>query len=114
MSNDTNNVSELSPLKRALLVIKELQGQLEESRAAQTEPIAVIGTGCRFPGGVNSARDYWQLLSAGRDAIREVPPDRWDINKYYDADATAPGKMSCKWGGFLAAVDRFDAQFFGI
>lgn len=114
MSNETNNKSELSPLKRALLVIKELQGQLDEIRTAQTEPIAVIGTGCRFPGGVNNARDYWQLLSAGRDAIREVPPDRWDIDQYYDPDTTVPGKMNCKWGGFLNEVDRFDAQFFGI
>jgi polyketide synthase 12/polyene macrolide polyketide synthase/epothilone polyketide synthase D len=78
------------------------------------EPIAIVGMGCRFPGGVDSPEAFWQLLRNGVDAITEVPPDRWNVDAFYDADAAAPGKMHTRWGGFVGEVDRFDAQFFGI
>jgi len=77
------------------------------------EPIAVIGLGCRFPGAPDPGA-YWRLLRDGVDAIREVPPDRWDIDAYYDPRPTTPGKMSTRWGGFLPAVDLFDRRFFRI
>jgi len=78
------------------------------------EPIAVIGIGCRFPGGVENPETFWQLLRDGIDAITEVPPSRWDVSQYYDPDATQPGKTNTRWGGFLPQIDRFDPQFFGI
>jgi len=78
-----------------------------------SEPIAVIGIGCRFPGAANPEQ-FWQLLREGRDAITQVPPDRWDVNGYYDANPQAPGKSYSRWGGFLDSVDQFDAAFFGI
>lgn len=78
------------------------------------EPIAIVGIGCRFPGGASSPAAFWRLLSGGVDAIAEVPPERWDAAAFYDPDPQAPGKMSTRWGGWLERVDRFDAGFFGI
>jgi acyl transferase domain-containing protein len=77
------------------------------------EPIAIVGLACRFPG-AESPDAFWTLLSEGGDAIREVPPDRWDADEYYHAEPGTPGKMCTRWGGFLDGVDGFDAEFFGI
>lgn len=84
------------------------------SRIAAAEPIAVVGIGCRFPGGASGPDAYWNLLENGRDAITEIPADRWDVDEYYDPDPLAPGRMSSKWGGFISDVAGFDADFFGI
>jgi epothilone polyketide synthase D len=83
-------------------------------RVADDEPIAIIGIGCRFPGGVADPEAYWRLLEDGVDPIREVPRDRWDIDAYFDPNPDAPGKMYARSGGFLDGIDRFDAAFFGI
>lgn len=77
-------------------------------------PIAIIGIGCRFPGGVNGPEAFWQLLQNQIDAIREVPPDRFDINALYDPLPGTPGKIMTRYGGFLDQVTQFDAAFFGI
>jgi len=107
MSTDSNEPSQLSPLKKALLAIQRL-------KAERREAIAVVGVGCRFPGGVVDLSTFWDLLAEGRDAIGEVPADRWEIDDYYDADRDAPGKMYVREGGFLEDVAGFDASFFGI
>jgi acyl transferase domain-containing protein/acyl carrier protein len=78
-----------------------------------SEPVAVIGIGCRFPG-AEGPEQFWQLLLSGRDAITEIPPDRWDVDAWYDPGPQAPGKTYSRWGGFLDRVDEFDAEFFGI
>jgi amino acid adenylation domain-containing protein len=85
----------------------------EPERQQTTEPIAIIGIGCRFPG-ADGPQAFWRLLHDGVDAISEVPPDRWDIEGVYDPDPATPGKMSTRWGGFLERADMFDARFFGI
>jgi myxalamid-type polyketide synthase MxaC len=103
-----------SALQKAYLKLEEMQARLEASEQARREPIAIIGAACRLPGGVRTVEQYWQLLQEGRDAITEVPADRWPIDAYYDADPQAPGKMYTRWGGFLDDVDQFDAAFFGI
>jgi thioester reductase-like protein len=77
------------------------------------DKIAIIGLGCRFPGAPDPA-SFWQLLSHGGDAIREIPADRWDVDTFYDPTPQTPGKMNTRWGGFLEKVDCFDASFFGI
>jgi acyl transferase domain-containing protein/acyl carrier protein len=87
----------------------------EPKRASsEKEPIAVVGIACRFPGGASSPETFWGLLRAGRDAIREVPRERWDLEHYYDANLASPGKTHARFGGFLDDIDRFDAAAFGI
>lgn len=79
------------------------------------DPIAIVGIGCRFPGGVESYEELWSLLIEGRDATTEVPKERWSIDRYYDPDVEIPGKMYVKRGGFLArSIFDFDAHFFDI
>jgi acyl transferase domain-containing protein/SAM-dependent methyltransferase len=104
----------LSPLKRAILEIRELRAQLDEIDRANHEPIAIVGLGLRFPGGAHDAESFWQLLHDGVDAISEVPADRWNIDTFYDPDAAAPGKMATRFGAWLHGIDQFDAAFFGI
>ncbi|MGH2509189.1 MAG: type I polyketide synthase [Ktedonobacteraceae bacterium] len=78
------------------------------------EPLAVIGIGCRFPGGANPPVAFWQMLLYGIDAVTEVPSERWDLKRYYHPDPAQPGKMYARHGAFLDQVDQFDAAFFGI
>ncbi|MEW6234514.1 MAG: beta-ketoacyl synthase N-terminal-like domain-containing protein [Candidatus Omnitrophota bacterium] len=82
----------------------------------RNESIAVIGIGCRFPGGANDPESFWKLLAQGKDVIGEIPLDRWDADSYFDPDPSAPGKTHSKWGGFLhgAYPSEFDAAFFAI
>jgi len=102
-------------LKNAYLEIRRMRARVEELEAARPEPVAIVGMGCRFPGGANNPELYWRLLSEGTDAIREIPRERWSIGDYYDPNPDTPGKMSTRWGGFLdVPVDRFDAAFFRV
>ncbi|WP_394836994.1 SDR family NAD(P)-dependent oxidoreductase [Pendulispora rubella] len=77
------------------------------------EPIAIIGLACRFPG-ADGPEAFWRLLRDGRDAITDVPADRWDRDAVYDPDPAAPGRASACKGGFLDRIDGFDAEFFDI
>lgn len=86
----------------------------EPRAACPPEPIAIVGIGCRLPGGVDSPADFWQLLIQGRDAIREVPPDRWDLALHFDPDPQRPLHQHVRHGGFIEGIDQFDAAFFGI
>ncbi|MCE5303540.1 MAG: SDR family NAD(P)-dependent oxidoreductase [Planctomycetaceae bacterium] len=104
----------LTPLQNAVYLLKQAQAKLAQRDYAQTEPIAVIGIGCRFPGGGQSPEAFWRELCNGVNAIEEVPAARWNVDDYYDPDPSAPGKMNTRWGGFLDKVDEFDAEFFGI
>jgi acyl transferase domain-containing protein/NADPH:quinone reductase-like Zn-dependent oxidoreductase/acyl carrier protein len=76
--------------------------------------IAIIGIGCRFPGGVNDTESFWKLLIEGREALSDVPPDRWNIERFFDPEPGLPGKSIARRGGFLEEIDQFDPQFFGI
>ncbi|MBF0099469.1 MAG: acyltransferase domain-containing protein [Desulfobacterales bacterium] len=107
------NLGNLNPLQKAALAIKELRSKIDQLERAKNEPIAIIGMACRFPGAENSDA-YWQLLANGREAIVEVPPDRWDVNELYDPNPNAAGKINTRWGGFIDKIDQFDAAFFGI
>ncbi|ETW96824.1 MAG: hypothetical protein ETSY1_25090 [Candidatus Entotheonella factor] len=77
------------------------------------EPIAIVGMACRLPQ-ADTPEQFWQLMAQGRDAITEVPPERWDAGALYDPDPQAMGKATTRWGGFLRQVDEFDPQFFRI
>ncbi len=76
--------------------------------------IAIIGIGCRFPGGVNDPESFWKLLVEGREAVTDVPPDRWNVERFFDTEPGLPGKSIARRGGFLEDIDQFDPQFFGI
>ncbi len=76
-------------------------------------PIAIVGIGCRLPG-ASGPDGFWQLLRDGTDAIRTIPPNRWDADELYDPDPSTPGKMNTRWGGFLDDIEGFDADHFRI
>ena len=98
-------IDALSPDRRAALA---------EMLRPAVEPVAIVGIGCRFPGGASSLKAYWSMLYRQVDAVTEVPADRWDVNRYYDPDVASPGKMYTRWGGFLSDIGLFAAPFFGI
>ncbi|XYH94558.1 type I polyketide synthase [Sorangium sp. So ce1128] len=105
-----NEADYLSRLLKAAAAIKELEAKLRAQERQRTEPIAIIGMGCRFPGGADDPASYFRLLEAGVDAVSEAPPERFAL----DAALVPPGDEVLPWGAFLKEVDRFDAQFFGI
>ncbi len=92
----------------------EKRSMLSRLLHPRPEPIAIVGMGCRFPGGADHPEAFWQLLRDEVDAVGEVPSGRWDAQALYNPEPGAPGKITSRWGGFLSQVDQFDAQFFGI
>jgi myxalamid-type polyketide synthase MxaE and MxaD len=102
-----------SPIKQALAAIRDLRAQLDAVQARDTEPIAIVGMACRYPGCADLA-SFWRLLVEGRDAVTEVPADRWSLDALYDPDPSRPGKMTSRWAGVIDRLDEFDAAFFGI
>ncbi|MEQ1503158.1 MAG: SDR family NAD(P)-dependent oxidoreductase, partial [Myxococcota bacterium] len=87
-----------------------------ERRIDLDAPIAVVGLSCRMPGGANDPEAFWELLRSGRDPMREVPPERWDLGAFYDPTPGVPGKMYVREAGFVDhdLVEGFDPEFFGI
>ena len=78
-----------------------------------SEPIAIIGMACRFPG-AKDTESFWDVLQNGKDCIVEIPQNRWRKEQFYNPDPAVPGKAISYWGGFLEDIDRFDPFFFGI
>jgi acyl transferase domain-containing protein/NAD(P)-dependent dehydrogenase (short-subunit alcohol dehydrogenase family)/SAM-dependent methyltransferase/acyl carrier protein len=113
MSDFLERISNLSP-KRLALLASQMQSRIEALEQEKKAAIAIIGAGCRFPGGVDSMQSFWDLLSNGVDAIEETPPSKWENSTYYNPDPQAPGKVSTRWGGYLKDLDLFDPAFFGI
>ncbi|MGX1810345.1 SDR family NAD(P)-dependent oxidoreductase [Nocardia sp. NPDC055321] len=102
-------------LRRVSEELYKTRQQLQEVTAAQQEPIAIVALGCRFPGGADTPERFWDLLSAGRDALSEFPDDRgWDLANLYHADPDHPGTAYTRHGGFLDSAADFDPDFFGI
>jgi len=101
-------------LRQALRAVEQMQKKLDAAEQRARQPIAIVGMGCRFPGGADDVASFWELLREGREAISEVPAERWNIDEYYDPDPAKPGKMVSRFGGFLTDIDKFDAAFFGI
>ncbi len=112
--NVPENLEKLTPLQRAAFALKEMRSKLDSLEQAKSEPIAIVGMGCRFPGGANNPESFWELLRNGRDGIVDIPNNRWDVDAYYDSDPEKSGKMNVKQGGFLDKIDEFDGDFFGL
>ena len=110
----TTHGAELTPIKRALLELRELRARVAELEAREHEPVAIVGMSVRAPGGVTSVAEYAEMLWAGRDAITEIPGDRWPLGDWFDESQDAAGKMYTRHGGFIEDVKSFDAEFFGI
>ena len=114
MSQNSTSPDYRSLLKNALLELKKMHAELDTIEQEITEPIAIVGMGCRFPGGANNPQAYWDMLHNGVDAITEIPVDRWNVDDYYDPDPETPGKMYTRYGAFLKNVAEFEPQFFEI
>ncbi|MEA5360343.1 SDR family NAD(P)-dependent oxidoreductase [Amycolatopsis sp., V23-08] len=103
-----------SPVTTAPVTAAPAPTSPAEDRAAEPEPVAIVGMGLRLPGKVRDPGGFWRLLRDGRDVVGEVPAQRWRPEEHYDPDPAAPGRSTTRWGAFLDDVDRFDARFFGI
>jgi acyl transferase domain-containing protein/thioesterase domain-containing protein len=120
MTQDQTDLEGLSKNQKFLYAMSSLKAKVAElekkaSLEQKDEPIAIVGLGCRYPGGVVDSESYWDLLKNGREAIIETPEGRWDVAAYYDENPDAPGKVYTTKGGFLKQpIDTFDPQFFRI
>ncbi|TJZ49606.1 SDR family NAD(P)-dependent oxidoreductase [Streptomyces piniterrae] len=112
MSNIADRIAALPASQRALL--EDRLRRQQRAAGPATEPIAVVGLGCRFPGGAHDPERFWDLLKSRTDATSTVPEGRWDAERLHDPEAATPGTVRTRRGGFLDSVDTFDAEFFGI
>uniref|UniRef100_UPI00389A3550 SDR family NAD(P)-dependent oxidoreductase n=1 Tax=Streptomyces kaniharaensis TaxID=212423 RepID=UPI00389A3550 len=102
-------------LRQSLKETERLRRQNQQLLDRAGEPLAIVGMSCRFPGGVTSPEELWELLAAERIGISEFPDDRgWDLERLYDPDPDHPGTSYTRSGGFVDRVGEFDAEFFGI
>jgi acyl transferase domain-containing protein/NADPH:quinone reductase-like Zn-dependent oxidoreductase/acyl carrier protein len=114
MSEMPNPADKRTLLRDALRAVTDMQEKLAAAERARTEPIAIIGMGCRFPGGVTSPETFWTLLANGVDAISEVPSGRWTRQDIAALDPHAAASMGVHYGGFVDGIEQFDPHFFGI
>lgn len=103
-----------SYLSGNLPMLNNLSSPEKTTTYAEHDPVVIVGMACRFPGGADSPEKFWELLAGGKDAIVEVPANRWNNDLFFDSRPAVPGKLNTRWAGFINDVDQFDAALFGI
>ncbi|GHB61361.1 hypothetical protein GCM10010306_063810 [Streptomyces umbrinus] len=105
----------LAALRSSVKETERLREQVRKLSSDPVEPIAIVGIGCRYPGGVRGPDELWRLVAEGADGISEFPHDRgWDVERLYDPQLSRPGTSYVREGGFLYGAGEFDPDFFGI
>ena len=104
-----SDIDSLTRLQRAAAALEGMEARLEAQERARIEPIAIIGMGCRFPGGVDTPEAFWRLLEVGVDTVTEIPAERWVAEPGGAAEL-----RGARWGAFLKDLDLFEPSFFGI
>ena len=99
---------------RLLRALDTASSRIEALERERSEPIAIVGVACRFPGGANDPESYWRVLSAGTDAVGDLPDARFDVTACFDPNPETLGRSYVCTGAFLPDIDRFDAAFFQI
>ena len=98
-----------------IITDKEINfGEIPSGTDSPYEPIAIVGMGCRFPGGANSPYQFWENLKSGTHSIAETPESRWNTDAFFSRVKNKKAKMNTKWGGYIDGFDEFDPEFFGI
>ncbi|UYQ66234.1 type I polyketide synthase [Streptomyces peucetius] len=114
-STESEHEKLLRYLKRTAVDLNEAKARLREYEDRASEPLAIVGMSCRYPGGVTTPEGLWELVASGRDGMSPMPSDRgWDLERLYDPDPDRLGTSYSRVGGFIDGVSDFDAEFFGI